>query len=267
MKKKAGIPVLIALLCCLTLNAEVIETFNYNTGTLSGTATGTGLTGSWTAKNNVMQIISGSLSGVTGYTFTPTGNRLSYAASTWGSATVGLASGNTIDFGSDSTTYFSFLADFGDASGVFQLSFLDGTTSIGQVTDGNGSVLTVQLGGRWDTDTGSSFPANTTFLVVGKIETAANDSLGDTISASLFTDVSGGEPVEWDAVRSSVITSGTVVDQLQIYGSGNDGTVNYQFDELRMGSTFESVVPEPATMSLLASFGLLLMLFQRRRSR
>jgi hypothetical protein len=267
MKKTIGIPLFIALLCSMTLNAGVIETFNYDTGTLSGTATGTGLTGDWTAQNSVMQIISGSLSGVTGYTFTPTGNRLSYAASTWGSATVGLATGNTIDFGSDSTTYFSFLADFGDASDVFQLGFFDGTTSIGQVSDPTGDKLTVQLGGRWDTASGSSFPANTTFLVVGKIETVANDSLNDKISASFFTDVSGGEPVAWDAVRNSVITSGTVVDQLQIYGSGNDGTVNYQFDELRMGSTFESVVPEPATMSLLASFGLLLMLFQRRRSR
>jgi hypothetical protein len=227
----------------MTLNAGVIETFNYDTGTLSGTATGTGLTGDWTAQNSVMQIISGSLSGVTGYTFAPTGNRLSYAASTWGWATVGLATGNTIDFGSDSTTYFSFLADFGDASKVFQLIFLDGGSTIGAVGDGIRTTLSVELGSA-KSFSGSSFPANTTLLVVGKIETVANNSLGDTISASFFTDVSAGEPVEWDAVRTSVILSGTVVDQLQIYGSGNDGTVNYQFDEFRMGSTFASVVSD-----------------------
>src|SRR6056297_2508320 len=130
-----------ALLCGLTLNAAVIEPFDYSAGSLDGVAaTGAGLSGNWSVAS-IHQIASGSLSAIPGYGFTPTGNRLSMTpAGGWGSATVSLDSGNTIDWGGDGTTYFSFLADFGTAGAIFQINFEDASDSSvsANVADGNG---------------------------------------------------------------------------------------------------------------------------------
>jgi len=169
--------------------------------------------------------------------------------------------------GGDGTTYFSFLADFGTAGAIFQINFEDASDSSvsANVADGNGSNLQIKLGGRWDTAGGDSFPADTAVLVVGKFETVADDSLSDTFSASVFTDVSGGEPAEWDAVKSYAVTNTIAFDQLRIYSSGNGET--YELDEFRTGSTFASVIPEPATISMVATFGGLLLIFRRRMSR
>jgi hypothetical protein len=230
--------------------ASVIEPFNYAVGNLAGPATGSGLMGDWSARP-AMQIGSGSLPGIPGYGITPTGNCFTYAANGWGRATVNLSPESSIDLDVDNTVYFSFLANFGDARGVFQVIFNDTTTDAHTAAAGdvNGARLNVKLGARGDTSFASpNLPADTTVLVVGKFETFADASISDTLRASVFTNLADGEPTEWDTVQSTLGISGVVFNQLEIFGSGNDGTINYRLDEFRMGATFASVVTEAGAL-------------------
>ncbi|HKL21078.1 MAG TPA: hypothetical protein VJ904_04690, partial [Tichowtungia sp.] len=221
-------------------SSSVFEPFDYPAGSLNGvTATGIGLSGDWSS-GSMHQIASGSLFGIPGYGFMPTGNRLTLLTDGWGAASVSLDSENTINFGASSVTYFSFLADFGGKSGFPRFRFKDGSETVASMTFKDSEI-------ELNSETMSldpAFPSYTTVLVVGKFETFANDSLSDIFSVSFFTDVSGGEPAEWNAVQSAVVTAGTVVDTLEIYVSYASQV--YQLDEFRIGPTFDSVVSEAA---------------------
>ena len=72
------------------------------------------------------------------------------------------------------------------------------------------------------------------------------------------TEVPAAEPTVWDVGVYSY-ASAAVLDYIRIRVDST--TEGGQVDELRIGTTWASVVPEPATLSLLA-FG---MLFLRRR--
>lgn len=252
------------LLTAAGLNAAVIESFDYTAGLLTGTATGTGLTGSWSAVSGGVDIVSGSLSaaGITGYGYTPTGNRVSTRADGFAEARVSLGVGNTIDFGTDSTTYFSYLFKVNDTDSQFRLRFLDSSSvQVASVGDANlNDFLNVQVGSAVEGT--SQFTAGTTFLVAGKIETSAAGN--DTISASLFTDLTGGEPVAWNAISTG--TSSAVVSQLSLYAAANTTAGKFEFDELRLGDSFAAVtIPEPSTFLLVGLAGLGALLFRRRR--
>jgi len=231
--------------------ATVVESFDYTPGLLTATATGTGLTGSWSSVSGGVDIVSGSLSAaaITGYGFATTGNRVSTRADGFAEARVGLGVGNTIDFGTDSTTYFSYLFKVNDTDSQFRLRFLDSSNvQVASVGDANlNDFLTVQVGSSVQGT--STFTAGSTFLVAGKIETTTAGN--DTISASLFTDVTGGEPVTWNAISTG--TSSAVANQLSLYTAADTTAGKFEFDELRLGDTFAAVtVPEPSSFALLA---------------
>lgn len=214
---------------------SVVEPFAYTAGLLQNiAATGTGLSGNWTARGTAHSVVDGSLTAPAGYGFTPAGGRLVYNSS-WGGTKVSLSPAAQIHFNSDRVTYLSFLLNPGTSGGLFRLTFLAGSTEVGYVGEANiFTQLEVNLG---SSDRGSTFPVDETVLVVAKIETSSSGS--DTIRASFFSGTVGEEPTTWDAVASS--SAAALIDAIEFYGSGAGGNV-YQLDELRIGSTYNSVI-------------------------
>jgi fibronectin type 3 domain-containing protein len=215
---------------------SVAEPFAYTAGLLTNVAaTGTGLVGNWSSRGTAHSVVDGSLSAPLGYGFTPAGGRLVYN-SIWGGVKASLAPEAQINFNTDGVTYLSFLLNPGNSGGLFRLIFYSGSTEVGYVGDANlsSAKLEVKLSSAVG---GGDLPANESVLVVAKIETSAIGT--DTISASFFTETVGEEPATWSAVTSA---SGiALVDLIEFYGSGANGNT-FQVDELRMGSTFGSVI-------------------------
>ena len=118
-----------------------------------------------------------------------------------------------------------------------------------------------RAGGTNTTDLSSvSAVANQTYLVVGKV-TLNSSPTTDQVQIQI-NPVSTTEPGTWDAEASSNLTV-TDFDTLWFRDGNNQGV--YDFDQIRLGTTYESVVvPEPAT-GLAALAGLLTLAGRRRR--
>jgi len=172
--------------------------------------------------------------------------------------------------------YFSFLAS--NAQHFFQPYVSDdadeensaaavfdardaGDNVIGRLT-ATGKTSTGDLG-----DVGSS-----NVWVIGKLsKSGTSGSNYDTLSISFNpTDYTEG----WDAVTDVRDLGISAVDTfgLRTYGSGTAGAaagaggdISY-IDEIRIGTTFSSVIPEPGTYALLAGLtGLTFVMLRRRR--
>ncbi|MGE4488270.1 MAG: PEP-CTERM sorting domain-containing protein [Kiritimatiellales bacterium] len=155
----------------------------------------------------------------------------------------------------DTTYYFSFVLRNQDSSGIST----DGAKLVFRAGDGS----TILYAGFTDTEAlclkaGSSSQVNGSTLfdsaaavtLVGKVTLSASGS--DTVSVSAFTGASGpgSEPVSWD------LTSSAEFNWWQIAELGlnvNGGNSEVDFDEIRLGTTFDDVlpIPEPATLGLL----------------
>jgi hypothetical protein len=149
-----------------------------------------------------------------------------------------------------------------DTNSQFRLRFLDSSNNqLASVGDANlNDFLNVQVGSAVQGT--SQFTAGTTFLVAGKIETTAAGN--DTISASLFTDVSGGEPVSWNAVSTGTFSA--IATQLNLYAAAGTTAGKFEFDELRLGDSFAAVtIPEPSSFLLVGLAGLVAIALRRRR--
>ncbi|GEM_PF-2854653 len=263
--------------------ASVIESFSYNTGVIGNTsASGTGLTNNWgnfvfsgnTGGSANLPIASGSYSAPSGYGFTPTGNRMETAGTTFNEvAVVNLTAGNYLDFNSDSVVYVSFLLNaFRNGNTGSQLSFVSGDNAsliqLGELNSIDG-FLGVTAGGSSSTSSGLMDAdidlVGTQNLAVFKITTSSTGN--DTIEGSFWNSATGtvtGEPMAWD-VTHSFSESGTGV-ALRIDTSDGFANLTSGVDEIRIGNSFSEVtaIPEPSTLMLLGLALGSLGLFRRR---
>lgn len=277
-----------------TAQAAVLETFNYTGGTVvSNTATsGSGQQGNWGSfwfSNNTsgtgadMLFASGSLTAPSGYTLTPTNNRLAYdpADSNNNAAAIfEFADTSKLDFSADSMThYMSFLISAHNnngASGRIAFQTDTGTTlfTIGELNEANNDPdngkLGIDVSGSRNFSTGlmdtcGFNTSGTDNLVVLKISTSSAGV--DTLSASFWTsgvDTVTGEPIIWDVTHS--LSSSLVAAGLRFDVEDGFADLDVSFDEIRIGDSFLAVtgVPEPGTLALMGLGGL--MVFARRRA-
>ena len=179
--------------------------------------------------------------------------------------------------------YFSFLAELNDVvhnnNGVFMQTFLSDNNTIhssgSMILFGGASGsqpgdmrarLTNSSGTR--SEVTPSYSRDTTMFMVGRLsKSGAPGSNYDTFEM-IVNPTSLTEPGSWTYVPSTFNTNTSSVDHLGIRLANTSGSELAWIDEIRIGTTFNSVVvPEPGTGIMLILAGMALALFHRRRSR
>jgi hypothetical protein len=214
----------------------------------------------------------------------PTGNKLTLDAAT-GNVTQNIGrtlGGQTIDAG---TTYFSFLISKNtpDTQRTINLAFFNGTAeqmAVGQIgttagnTGGNIGLLmnNSNPGGLVTSANPIAMGNGVTHLIVGRVDW--NGGGNETVSiwvdpSDVTTEAAAGSA--YASTNGFNLTGMTAIRPF----TGNNATgfpaVSANFDEIRLGGTWESVtslapeVPEPATTALLACGALGLCGARRRR--
>jgi len=169
---------------------------------------------------------------------------------------------------SDGTYYTSFLFSVGaDPANTYAGLAVANRAYFGLAKFGTHSELVVGNGFASGTpvSTGVTVQANTTYLLVGKIDFSATGN--DTIS--LWVNPTSSDQANAGAAGASYVNSSnfTALDHVQAYQS--TAAYNMTIDEFRLGTTWADVTPglptpEPASLGLLAGAGYLMI---RRRSR
>ncbi len=266
------------LLCSSAVHGLQIayDGFSYTAdATIGGENGGTGWTGAWVTNGTA-----------TNYTAsTP----LAYSA---GSVTV-TGDTRTALVGSDATDlyarpfapqtgtlYFSFLFRYDDNGSAGNLEndefvhFMLNNDAANNISGGIGLLSTstsflgvrigVSNGGGTTVSSPTTMLADTTYLLVGKIW---KDGLANYNRVDLFINPSTSvEPGTASATRTESMTVNTI-SHFTVRGFQIDTNDRYIIDELRIGTTYDSVVvPEPSTaMLILGASGVLLA--SRRRAR
>ena len=171
----------------------------------------------------------------------------------------GLASSAQLDLGVDATYYMSILHKRSVGGMLFGLSDASGG-NVFQIAFSSSGKYTMALG----TDSVSEGVATTTvgaYLTVIKIEASAsgNDTASFTRYYETQTVDPDTEPASW-ILTSNEIDLSSVGSTVKLYG-GSDRTI--QYDEIRLGDSWASVIPEPATLGLFV-FALPVLLGLRR---
>lgn len=262
----------------------LFEPFNYTAGNIEG-ATGGGSFGffaAWDDTATSPEISVPSPGGLTSTAYTSRGfaqvglslkSPVGAGANDDFIATRQLSTAISLD--ADATHYYSFLVKgdwttLGNSRG-FNVGFTASATglSTNAVTikkNFNTTTLIAAVGGN-NTVTGqtSGIPDNEVRFVVVKIVTSASGS--DTLSFESFgasVTVPGSESFAVANVALGSLTGS--LTHLIITGRVNDSGMYYEFDEIRAGSTWDSVTtPEPVSLSLLAFSSWLM--GRRRRGR
>ena len=268
-----------AALSVASMQAQtVIETFNYTNGALGNKAnTGTGETGNWQLNPDNTGASTATIAtrtwlstGITNYTVSPTNKSLLMSA--FGQdASIQLAT--PISFDANSTIYFSILFQRETTGGAGLLALQDSNGASASVQKARlvqgvgGGAVTATIG---STGTGNTFPGLggtglEDFLMIGRITTVAtgNDTIellgrrdGQSIHATTFASNTG-------IVSANAAVTGSA-DFLYFWNGSS--TALPEFGELRIGSTYASVIPEPSSMALLGlGLGGLALLRRRRR--
>lgn len=246
------------------------ENFDYAAGTNLKTTTdnnGTGWTAAWAD------------TGVNGITTSGSGKSLYFGQTpdliTDGSTHVWSASSKGVerDFNgvidlASQTLYFTALVrayDGGASSADLRFGFFDGAGATGNmranvgITDGTlFAAATTDGYGSGDTAAGA-FADDTTYLLVMK----RTGGSGGAISASLITadgdlDTIASEPVSWQVSEAG--GSGVDLTSIRFLTNGDGGAAGIRIDEMRIATDWDSavngmVIPEPATLGLIAGFG------------
>lgn len=173
---------------------------------------------------------------------------------------------HTLDLTSNATWYMSYLSSTAQTSATNiwlmsgsqrQWSFdFGGSTFQGQVAtfDGNNAYSR-----SYD---GVNKIGGEVYLFVVKLE--ANGSAGATGSMAVYQvgvdSVPATEPAVWPVSHTEPVANTVTLDHISIQGSNS-----FEFDELRIGTTYASVlVPEPASVALLGLGGLMMLRRGRR---
>jgi hypothetical protein len=189
-----------------------------------------------------------------------------------------IAPENRISTTTPGTVYFSYLfkmdAVGAGLGGSYLLLDLLGAdrTDLFRVGVGVGlDTASILDGGNGVLDTGRTITGGTSYLFVGKLDTAVG---ADTLSATVYAagETIGAEPLVWSMSASQDLDAHIEIDRIGLLFGGLDGDPSVAhtgyIDELRFGDTFESVtgVPEPATTAALLGAGALgAALLARRR--
>jgi hypothetical protein len=172
------------------------------------------------------------------------------------------------------TVYFSlqYNAAAGAEGSDFLHFYLSNDAAINNNSGGIGDIDTglVRFGARvggtnggTTSNSASDYAAATTYLLVGKL---SKTTAGNYNRIDLFINPAGTtEPGTADATQSGDAGIATVsVFALRTFNL--DAGDKYRFDNVRIGTTFADVTPEPATVSLLLCGGLGLLARRRRRA-
>lgn len=247
-----------ALPLSLSAALSVYEPFNYTAAsTLATQNGGIGFGGAWSAVTGTSTVNS---PGLTYSGLTVAGNR----ATTTAVATTQSRSLSAAIGGSTSTTYISFLlrpdAATSAANAEFGLAGTLGSVFVGKAASGNTSnylLDTQSTSGGTQNASSTAFANGTAVLMVLRADFVGGGG-GDTFK--LYINPSNAaEPGSADATKSG--TDVGTVSAIQFTGN-----LGFSFDELKIGSSYADVVPEPSTYAAgIAVAGIVGMTWRRRR--
>jgi hypothetical protein len=270
-----------AVLCLLAPPASatllVYEPFDHVAGTTlepPATAAGRNLTGTWSAPTGPFQQLFvaapgldyGALAGLP----TPAGSRLSQVNGvTAGSATAAVDADILVP--AETAIYWSALLtldDTGNGNRFAHITFTDGTTgdsigfgeSVAGVRAIRVDAQTAGTGGAFvASGPDGAFTNGETVLLVGRYLHSA-DPQGDRLDLLVY-DTDDAEPIAGafdlldPAAEHAISLLGRDIDLARIDAITFEirGTNNNWIDELRIGTTYADVVPEPHTLVLVAA--------------
>lgn len=233
-------------------NLITYEGFNYSPGALAGDNGGSGWTNAWSVSGT-----SGTVSS-TGMTYTDGSGKM--LPVTGGSANVNSQG----DFRTPSSTpnsgtlYISFIAQVPTASGsYFGLSLFNSASEVLFLGAPNADA-------DWGIDpkagtvvTGTTSITNSTFLVYEVQFGASSSTISEYDNPSLTA-----QPGPANATTTTTdLTTASGWTQIRVQ-SGENANI----DEIRIGTAYADVVPEPAALGLFGCFGLGLAMRRRRPS-
>lgn len=245
---------------------------------LNGQSGGTGWTGNWVANTgatpaSASTIVSGGLSYQNGAVKVSGGDR----------ALQILTANNSIDvFARRSiptqtdTVYLSFLlqksANFGNTSDFLQTGFSAGTGEpLASALESNSSNIAVRRGtsgaGGNTVNTGSTLPVGTTRFIVLKVENL--DALGNYDRASVAVDPTSYSSFAANPITEANFSGGTFssITNFTLRRAFQEAGDSYLMDRIRIGTTFNDVVPVPEPSTTLVLLGLFGASLARRKRR
>ncbi|MBN1555584.1 MAG: PEP-CTERM sorting domain-containing protein [Phycisphaerae bacterium] len=229
-------------LVALPLQAAFVgqESFSYSEGLLDGQNGGTGFSDAWATENTYV---------------TSGGEAAQYSAYGAGAATRTIA--DPMRYDQDGTYYMSIKINkqvTGNSGGDYAVAEV-WSQSVGTtyLSFGVGSDESYYLG-FIDNDT---YSANTSagdytggdVYLVAKVVTYSGSTSDEAYLKIYTSGIDATEPTSWDLQVSGSSGAIDVQNLLLKSGVNNDA----RFDDLYFGTSFSDVVPEPATISLLAT--------------
>jgi len=165
--------------------------------------------------------------------------------------------------GTDGTTiYLSYLAQSSSGGGYAGISLFNGSDSDEVFFTGKPTGYTNFGFFRTDSPAAvtSTSPVTTLSLLIYKIEFGAGTTTGNERVSLFVNPALGTEPAT--ASASALDVGSFIFDRIRIQaGNGDSGSV----DEIRFGTTYADVVPEPSA-ALMAALGVFSLVLRRRRA-
>lgn len=280
---------LLAILAILatagTADAQLIyDSFqSYSTGNLIGQAAGgTGLTNSWLNPTNNAGVTftvenSGGMSYSGGAVSVNGGTQFGRASSTsivTGNPTANIQLSSTL---TPTTTYISFLMRFNgtlDLSDQFSLQFANANTDTSFLRSGvrDDSTAAPNDVAFVANNSTSSYPipevivtSGTTYFALVKLDVSGANWSNATMWLNPTELTEAAQGTNGTAVRA--LSVNTAVNYLGFKFQNPDASDSFDLDEIRVGTTWDSVVvPEPSTWALLVGGLAALVAFRRRRN-
>jgi len=236
------------------------EGFDYAVGSLNGQNDAVdGFRWGWATSTYNVEADSLSMAN---YPFATRGGKMAGsggARRTFGFRDLGLDKDNLIDLSTDDTVYMSAMLKREAAATWFELRLMDGSYSTDLVKFGLGSndKFTARMNGS--NVYGGTVNGADTYLVVLKIvsRAAGNDEI--FVQGYSEADAIGGEPATWTASNSADMSA--VIEKLDFTAKSG---YTARIDEIRIGSEWVDVVPEPSVLGLMAVVGGGLLFFRKR---